>query len=434
MSFPARIVVPVAGAVLTVGALLGFFFWQLEATRAFLMAQLSNAPAEQQSPTENIAEVSVAGVEGIALQELRTGDMHALRGEWSKAMESYQAAVDAEGGLPALRKLAQAQLQRRDIRGAQTTLDQLRRAGARSEDVLLLESIIHLRTGELAKAERLLESAEESPQKHYGMALLKIITADHEAAKQEITQVSNGWEPTLRSYARTLQQAYDEYALFPDSPAIHLQTLLARSLAHVQECELALPLLSAVTQTQDDYRDAWIVQGFCELTTERFPEALASLERAYQIDPEKPETQYFLARAYLGQGDHERAFTFLQYALRNGFAPESEVRRLLVQEAVALGNTDLALDHAAALTTLPDARLEHTIAYVSLALAAKRGEEAFVQALDATKKWPQDALAFDTLGWAAIATDRKEEAKRALEEALRLNPHLQSAAERLRDL
>jgi len=57
-------------------------------------------------------------------------------------------------------KLAQSQLNRRDIHGAQDTLDALRRQGARSEDVLLLESIIHLRTGELEKARAVLEAAQ----------------------------------------------------------------------------------------------------------------------------------------------------------------------------------------------------------------------------------------------------------------------------------
>ncbi|KKW37071.1 MAG: hypothetical protein UY85_C0064G0005, partial [Candidatus Peribacteria bacterium GW2011_GWB1_54_5] len=185
-----------------------------------------------------------------ALFHLRQGDLLALRGQWAEAQEEYEKAVDANGGLPALRKLAQAQLQRRDMNGVHSTLRQLKKAGAKTEDLLLLESIVALRTGELLETRRLLQNAEDSPQKHYGLALLSIIEGNHEQAQIELQEVINGWEPVLRSNARTIMAAYQEFALFEESLNIHLITLLARALAQVQECELALPLLVQVTQAR----------------------------------------------------------------------------------------------------------------------------------------------------------------------------------------
>lgn len=410
-----------------------FLFLQLEETRAFLLDQLSLEPTSATS-TDRTSPLTETETDDAALLHMRRGDMHALRGEWEKAAAEYREAADAGGSIAALRKLAQAQLQRRDVHGAQDTLDRLRREGAKPQDLLLLESIIELRTGELTKARALLESAEDSPQKHYGLALLALISGDHETTRQELTEVSGGWEPVLRSYARLLLAAYDEYALFPESPEIHLLTLLSRSLAQVQECELALPLLSRVTREQDDYRDAWIVQGFCELTTERWSEALASLERAYQIDPEKPETQYFLARAYKGLNDHGNAFTFLQYALRNGFQPEAEVRTLLAEEALENGNTSLALEQYDALTQLPDATIDTYGNYISAAVTAGKTQEAAVKAQEAVQKWPDQAEAYDLAGWAALRNNQPEEARMALEKALELDPSLRSARERLEQL
>jgi tetratricopeptide (TPR) repeat protein len=369
-----------------------------------------------------------------SLLRLRQGDMYSMRGDWKSAEDAYQQSVDAGGGLTALRKLAQAQLQRRDIRGAQTTLDQLQRSGAKKEDVLLLESIIDLRSGELEKARTLLTAADDSPQKHYGLALIAIITSDNDTAKKELTLVENGWEPTLRSFAKTLMGAYDEYALFPESPQIHLLTLLGHALADVQECELALPLLSQVTRQQDDYRDAWIQQGFCELTTERTTEALASLERAYQLDPEKPEVQYFLGRAYSAQGDHGNALTFLQYALQNGFEPESEVRRLIAEEALQTGNIALALDQEDALTKLPDATVNTYSDYVTAAITSKKTQEAEVKAQEAVQKWPSEPLAYDLLGWSQTVSGDKVAARISLDKALSLNPNLQSAKDHLKAL
>jgi len=93
----------------------------------------------------------------------------------------------------------------------------------------------------------------------------------------------------------------------PSSPRvreIHLLTLVSRALAQVQECELALPLLSQVTGIQDDYRDAWIVQGFCELSSERGPRS----------------TRVVGARVSIGSGEARDAVfpcTCLQHARRS---------------------------------------------------------------------------------------------------------------------
>ena len=427
-----RVLLPVGLAVLCAALLLGFLWWQIVASGAGLLATNSQNNLLVSDPT--VLTQDHIDPRDQALLKLREGDLAALQGEWDTAKSAYEAAVDAGGGLPALRKLAQAQLQIRDVRAARLTMEQLKRSGARAEDLLLLQSIIELRLGELQKAEQLVSTALDSPQKHYALSLLSIVQGNHEAAQKALKEVESGWEPVLRTYARTLQAAYDEYALFPESPDIHLVTLLARALAQVQECELALPLLGQVTSKQADYRDAWIVQGFCELTTKRTDQAMLSLERAYALDPEKPEIQYFLARAYAAQGNHQNALTFFQYALRNGFQPEREVRQLIAREAAQLGNADAALEQQQALIALGDAKLEDYEGYIAMAIALGKNEEAYVKGREAADKWPDEALSFDLLGQAAFATGRKDEARTAWEKALELDPSRVSVQQEMKKL
>ena len=364
-----------------------------------------------------------------ALLHLRQGDLLALKGDWAGAEKEYRASVENDGGLPALRKLAQAQLQRRDIEGVERTLRSLKSAGARSEDLLLLESIVALRTGELVHARELLTNAEDSPQKHYGLALLAIVESNHPQAQIELQAVAAGWEPVLRSYGRSLRAAYDEFALFPESTEIHLITLLSRALAQVHECELALPMLTTVIAAQADYRDAWIVQGYCELTTERFDSAVASLEQAYNLDPSKPETQYFLARAYSARGEHENAITFLEYSLQNGFEPAAEIHRALALEANLAGK-----NHARTRTLRAPricTRRDHCRLRRLREIRNHRGQkdEAYAKAQEAVSKFPDDALSHELLGLSATELEKIEEARISFKKALEIDPYRESVKE-----
>ncbi len=436
MRLSARFLVPIIAAVALAGGLLGYAWWQLRDTEYFLRTQIQKTDTGEQAVTATGAVASsVDDTTGdIVLIHLRQGDLLALQGDWSGAEREYQQSADAGGGIAALRRLAQAQMQRREIDKVQGTIKELRRLGARSEDLLLLSLIIDLRTGKIALAEQALAAAADSPQKHYGAALLAIIQAKHDQAKVELKAVQNGWDPTLRSYARTLSAAYDEFALFPESRDIHLTTLLSRALAQVQECELALPLLAQVVSQQDDYRDAWTVQGYCELTTERTNDALASFEKAYAIDPEKPEIQYFLGRTYVVLKQWKNAATFLQYALVNGFEPKKEVRRRLAEAAELAGDLPLALEQNAALLTEPDADIDLFQKTVTLAIGQDKKEDAYQFAQSALKKWPDSAKAEELVGISAAATDRKDEAKAAVEKALKMDPTLVEAKTQLKVL
>jgi tetratricopeptide (TPR) repeat protein len=193
-------------------------------------------------------------------------------------------------------------------------------------------------------------------------------------------------------------------------------------------------MLSPVLAAQDDYRDAWIVQGYCQLTTERPDEAKLSLERAYAIDPQKPEIQYFLARTFSKLGDHQAAVTYLKYAIENGFSPLAEAKRLLAAEAFATGDTALALQQLDEIARADGASIDAYADFVTAALGTDRKEEAYAMAQSAVAAHPDNAVAHDLLGWAAAETKRKDEARAELQKALDLDPTLQSARDRLSEL
>jgi tetratricopeptide (TPR) repeat protein len=183
--------------------------------------------------------------------------------------------------------------------------------------------------------------------------------------------------------------------------------------------------LHQVTQHQDDYRDAWIVQGYCEMTTERYDEALASFERAYALDPEKPETQYFLGRTLAAKGDAPSALTFFGYALKNGFEPQSDVRKAIAQEALKTGNPTLAMEQLDALARADGATVEDYEAFVRTAVQVSLPEEGYARAAEAAQRWPESGKAWKLVADTALATGRESEGRQALERARSLDPTIE---------
>lgn len=437
MKLYPRITLPILAAVAVAAGTLGWAWMQLKDATADVTAHLQNALHSESGSTlraETTTGTDMVDPGDTVLIHLRQGDLFALQGEWAKAEDEYQQAVQNGGGLAALHKLAQAELQRREIDKVKLTIQELKRQGAKTEEILLLQVIVDLRTGDLEKAKQALAEGEDTPQVHYGNSLVAIIEGRNEDAKKELQTTVNGWDPTLRSYARVLLSAYDEFALFEESKPIHLTTLLARALAQVQECELALPLLSGVLQENQDYRDAWTVQGYCELTTERFTEALSSFEHAYAIDPEKPEIQYFLGRTYTALGQWSNAETFLDYALVNGFEPEKEVRERLAAAAENAQDLEKASEQYRTLVALPDADQTTFAKAITLSIQLGKAGDAYELGKSAVSRWPNSAEALALAGSGAAADGKTDEAKGYFEQALKIDSGNERAKEGLRNL
>lgn len=418
-----KFLLPVTLALVLGAGVIGVLAWQVNLSAEGLRAQLARTDFPV-TTTVNMTgnDIPSADTQDAALLALREGDLAALQKNWAEAENSYKKAMDLGGGQTPQKKYAQVLIQREKFAEASTVISELQAGGMRAEDVLLLQSIILLHTGKTSEALTMLTNATDSPQKHYVLGLASIVQGSHDTAKAEFTKVVEGWEPVLREYAKTLLKAYSDYEAFPQGNTLHRETLLARSLATVNECKLALPMLSAVIGQMGDYRDPWIIRGYCELSTEKYPQALSSLEEAYKLDSEKPEIQYFLGRTYLALEDLENAMTFLQYAIRNGLQPQTEARKTLAEVAEKLGQPGVAFDQWKAIAESPEATREDVVAFGETAIRQKRIPEFQETLQRAVAKWPTDSGLQILVGRMALSQGSRENAKAAFKKVLELDP------------
>ncbi len=424
MRLPPRIYVPALAAGLTALVIGLVFLWQIQQSVQVIESGFFGA-----RPQTSLTSIGTGRKRGTvisgsqALVLLREGELLELQGEWEKAEQKYQESVANGGGLPSLRRLAAIQMQRRKFDDARKTIQTIRNNDSDADDAKMLEGLLELRSGAVKKAKNIFQSMRSLPQGQYGLGLVAIAENEHERATALLTDAAASAGSDTQSSARILLDAYREFSLFADKQDEHLLALLARALAQVNECEIALPLAQKATQSLPSYRDAFLVKGYCELVTERTSQALATFERAYAIDSEKPEIQYFLARTYKAMNDTRNAITFLQYAIINGFKPERDARELLAAYAIDASDTALALEQYAAIIEDAPEDISATETYVSLAIRIPgKSEDAYQAALSLKKRLPNDPNALALLAEASQASGKREEAANNAEAALRLDP------------
>lgn len=350
------------------------------------------------------------------------------QGDAAAARQDYELLWRRDRDEAAARKLFSLLLVTQEFTGADRLLQEMREGGSPPLVLASLQGLLQLHRGDTALAKVAFTAIADSAEGAYGLGLVALVEGRHEEARQFVESVRDtSTDPILTAYANEILAAYTEFGLFLDGDPTHLQTLLARALARVQMCSLALPILQRVTELQADYRDAWIILGYCGLQLHR-EEAVRALRQAYYVDPEMPEIQYFLARAYEDQGQFDRAFTYMSYAVVNGFEPVSEARARRARYAEATGRYEEALAEYRVLLAASGATLDlYQRAVRLLMLSIGDRLEAAEVAEFAVQSFPQRAEALDLRGWVALEEGVLDRAETSLREALSRDPSLASA-------
>lgn len=418
-----RFLLPVGAALVLAAGIIGVLSWQMNLSAEQLRAQLGRLdfPIPMAADITPIPFVT-ADAGDAALLALRRGDLLVLQEDTRGAKAAYQEAVDHGGGVMALKKLALVALQRGEFAEVEKAISILQTSGMPAEDISLLRAVLLLHTGKATEVPALFADTANSPQKHYALALKAIIENTHDTAKAELTMVVEGFDAELRMLARTLLDAYLSYGNFPQSSTAHLDTLLARALALTGQCRLGVPLAESATRAQPDYRDAWIILGVCQLKTEQPLEAQKSLQRAYEIDPEKAETQYYLALAYAATADYQNAITFIQYALENGLQPAKGGHEALARFYADIGQSANEFEQRKIIAESTDALPDDVLVFAEAAVAQNRIPESIQTIQSAITRWPDHVALYLLMGRLSELQGSHSTARQFYQKALELDP------------
>jgi cytochrome c-type biogenesis protein CcmH/NrfG len=236
-------------------------------------------------------------------------------------------------------------------------------------------------------------------------ALLAVIDNDRDAAGKHLHYIADNFpESELGEKAQRIIDAYREFDYFRDGLPIHLRTLLARSFNQINEPALAIWLLRDVLTEKTDYRDAWILLGYAYYNLQQFSLAEDAFYKAYELDTEKPETQYFLGLTYYALDNLVESERFFEYAVINGFEPRVQAYQKLsdvylenenYEKAVSMYENYLSLSK----DTKPTDFVRPVQIYIDY---LNEPENALALAQRVVRTHPNEAMSYNLLGWAYL--------------------------------
>jgi tetratricopeptide (TPR) repeat protein len=317
---------------------------------------------------------------------------------------------------------------------------QLKKDFSTSPDVVVLEGRKLISEEHFAEALEFFkkEGKDLSPELKFYHAVLLSLQNNHTGAKAILEELrglparSDNWtdSPTKRAQALTsfgdkvkdLYNVYGEFESLSEGKNPHLFGLIGKVLAQHNENILAKKFAEIAIKEDIDYVDAWIVRGFANLQLEEHEVALQDLRHAYELDPIRPQTHYFLALALHKVGEDEEAILFFEKSLEHDFEFSDEVRWKLVELFTAEQKYDRVIELYQDLLDTDSEPQKFVSAIHTAVDILKKPDIALGFAEKLIADDPDSAFALNMYGWALVVNKKFVQAEQTLSKAKKLEP------------
>jgi tetratricopeptide (TPR) repeat protein len=367
-----------------------------------------------------------------------------------QANEAFKEATEilkqAPGNGPALATLAETSVTPEQSQAAEQELQKFPQHDNPYFEVAT--AALAIRKGDLAKAETALNQAlsldPKCAQAHIGLAQIALNKKDNARAGQELKAAAD--LSPVRSRERL---TYAEFKI------------------QTGDTEEAKSYLQDLTKQARDFIGAWVLQARLAQSEKKYDEVAALLQNVFSRDPDNIEGRVVQAQALLGKGDlkqgtevleradksvennplikYQLALAYLQG--RNTSQAINELEQaitiapkyveaivLLAQLRLRAGDPQSAIAPLeSALQLKPDVMQVRTL-LADAYLAVGRSEDAASLIREQIKKTPQDSQSYLILGVILKKQKKNDEAHKAFEKAIDLNPENVVAIDQLADL
>jgi tetratricopeptide (TPR) repeat protein len=362
---------------------------------------------------------------------LQKGDEYLEKGLQSLAMTEYVESAKKQNDNPeAFTKIGKIHFENGETQKARENFVKAIQLNPNFLEARIYLGRSYLKENNFDKAKEIFGNitAENQMAKYY-RGLIASFYGEHEAAKSLLAEtISIDTSDETTDKAKVVLKAYEEFARNQGGQDMHLKTILCRAYNQVEEYNMAIPVLFEILKEQKDYRDAWIILGYSYLNTEKTKDAIYAFETARKLDPQKPETLYFLGLANFAENNLQNAIALIEQAVENGFEPQIQANQKLAEIYLLNSQFSEAAEKYERIVEVNDIDVNSYVRPVWLYIdKLKNPEKAIVLAQRAVEHHPESAMSYNLLGWAYVASDDLTEGKDNLLKALEIDPSLEAA-------
>jgi tetratricopeptide (TPR) repeat protein len=363
-------------------------------------------------------------------ERMKKGDYYREKGFLTFAANEYVKASDLEpkNFTPYLR-LTQVNFDLGDFSKAEADANQALTLDPSNSEAKFYLVMVAVKQSQFDQALELIGQLEQSgiadARLTFYKALIAITQGNHKEGEALLKQVAA--DPTatavIQEKTQKMLAAYSEFEFAQGAEDLFLGELLSRGLNQIGEYELAVTKLKTILKSRADLRDSWNLLGFAYLNLNNTLFAATAFEQAYKLDPQLPATQYFLGLAYSDIGRKDDAIVYLNYALNNGFEPKVVAQRqladLYLEKADYVKSVQAYEDILKSNNQDVNAYVRPIWIYLEFLnqpdKALKLGEEAVIA-------FPNNAMAYNLLGWSQIGTQNYIEGEKNLLKSIQMDP------------
>jgi tetratricopeptide (TPR) repeat protein len=263
----------------------------------------------------------------------------------------------------------------------------------------------------------------------YLETIVSLLLNNYDQARENVKQLTTGESSDkFQTAGQSLQNAFDIYDTFVDSPTSYLLTLSAENLIQINEFALARPLLLQAINEKNDYRDAWVLLGYSYLQSNLLEDADQALRKAKQIDPYFGETYFYMGVTQEALGNTDEAIEYLTQSENFGYNQKQNTFLHLANNYYKQQDYAKAADNFTKAIDLGKITIDDYIKPVWLYLEPLNNQSKALEIAEkAFGEHPDNAMAYNLLGWAQLSNNQLAEAQKNLEKAISLNPQLEAS-------
>jgi len=362
---------------------------------------------------------------------VRDADKFKENGYYQEAIASYKEALATNpDSAEILYKLGLAYYENNLPAEARLYFQQTKEIKDSTElEVLIGKTYLDNREVEEANTHFNALTADDENIKYY-RAIIKLLYKDYEGGKEDLNTLASA-ENTSKETKDKISlytKALENFETYKEGKPEFMEALLAKAFIDSGEFGASIPLLYDVIKIKNNYRDAWIMLGYAYLQTGKTDDSINAFQQAETLDPNKPQTLFFLGLANAINDKYDDAIDYLKKASESGFEPKSLIEQKLADIYIIKEQYDKAL--VSFENIKKDGIIDKNIYTKAVWICIdklKKPAKALAFAETLLKSMPEEAVSYNLRGWAYVAYGDYDKAKDDLIKALKIDPKFDSA-------